>query len=80
MNAAGFGEVNLDVHYAFSAGWSASLGIYNLFNTRAYAMEFWGVDRLQNELGIAAYDDGRAGIQDHPLEPINARFTISKRF
>jgi len=80
VNAAGFGEVNLDVHYAFSAGWSASLGIYNLFNTRAYAMEFWGVDRLQNELGIAAYDDGRAGIQDHPLEPINARFTISKRF
>ncbi len=80
VNGQGFGELNLDAHYAFASGWTASLGIYNLLNTHAYAMEFWAVDRLQNELGIAAYDDGRAGIQEHPLEPISVRFTISKRF
>ena len=78
VNGGGFGEVNLDVHYALSSGWSVALGIYNLLNTHAYAMEFWGVDRLRNE--IDAYPDGRAGIQEHPLEPITARFTISKRF
>jgi len=78
VNGQGFGELNLDASYAFSSGWSASLGVYNLLNTHAYAMQFWAVDRLQNE--IAAYPDGRAGIQEHPLEPISARFTISKRF
>jgi hypothetical protein len=41
-------------------------------------MEFWAVDLLQNE--IADYPDGRAGIQEHPLEPIMARLTMSKRF
>ncbi|MGA2398440.1 MAG: hypothetical protein ABSG30_10325 [Steroidobacteraceae bacterium] len=29
---------------------------------------------------IASYPDGRAGVQEHPLEPIMARFTISKMF
>jgi outer membrane receptor protein involved in Fe transport len=80
VNAPGFGEVNLDVHYAFASSWTASLGVYNLFNTHAYAMEFWGVDRLQTEINNPADQDGRAGIQEHPLEPINARFTLSKRF
>jgi hypothetical protein len=80
VNAPGFGEVNLHVHNAFGSSWTASLGVYNLFNTHAYAMEFWGVDRLQNEINNPVDQDGRAGIQEHPLEPINARFTISKRF
>jgi outer membrane receptor protein involved in Fe transport len=78
VNGKGFGELNLDAHYAFRAGWSAALGIYNLLNTHAAAAEFWYVDRLQNE--IAAYPDGRADVHEHPLEPIMARLTISKRF
>jgi outer membrane receptor protein involved in Fe transport len=78
VNGKGFGELNLDAHYAFAAGWSASLGIYNLLNTHAAAAEFWYVDRLQNEIG--AYPDGRADVHEHPLEPIMARFTVTKRF
>jgi outer membrane receptor protein involved in Fe transport len=78
VNGKGFGELNLDVHYAFSAGWSASVGIYNLLNTHAAAAEFWYVDRLQNE--ISTYPDGRADVHEHPLEPIMARFTVSKKF
>jgi outer membrane receptor protein involved in Fe transport len=78
VNGKGFGELNLDAHYAFAAGWSASLGIYNLLNTHAAAAEFWYVDRLQNEIGT--YPDGRADVHEHPLEPIMARFTITKRF
>jgi outer membrane receptor protein involved in Fe transport len=78
VNGKGFAEVNLDAHYAFSAGWSAGLGIYNLFNTHAAAAEFWYVDRLQNE--INTYPDGRADVHEHPLEPIMVRFTVTKKF
>ena len=78
VNGKGFGETNLDVHYAFLEKWSASLGIYNLFNTHAAAAEFWYVDRLQNEIGT--YPDGRADIHEHPLEPIMARLTLAKQF
>jgi outer membrane receptor protein involved in Fe transport len=78
VNGRGFGQLNLDVHYALPLRWSASLGIYNLLNTHAAAAEFWYVDRLQNEIG--AYPDGRADVHEHPLEPIMARLTITKRF
>jgi outer membrane receptor protein involved in Fe transport len=78
VNGTGFGELNLDVHYAFPSGWSASLGLYNLLNTRAAAAEFWYVDRLQNEIG--SYPDGRADVHEHPLEPIMARLTITRQF
>jgi outer membrane receptor protein involved in Fe transport len=78
VNGKGFGEVNLDARYALPAGWSASLGIYNLLNTRAAAAEFWYVDRLKSE--IAAYPDGRADVHEHPLEPIMARLTVTKKF
>ena len=78
INGKGFGELNLDAHYAFPAGWSASVGIYNLLDTHAAAAEFWYVDRLKSE--IETYPDGRADVHGHPLEPIMARFTIAKQF
>jgi len=78
VNARGFGELSLDVHYAFSSGWSAALGLYNLLNTHASAAEFWYVDRLQPEIGT--YPDGRAGVHAHPLEPFMLRFTIARRW
>ncbi len=78
VNGKGFGELNLDVHYALPDNWSTSLGIYNLLNTHAPAAEFWYVDRLQSE--VATSPDGRADIHEHPLEPIVARFTLAKKF
>jgi hypothetical protein len=75
VDGKGFGEWNLDAHYAFSRGWSASVGIYNLFNARAAAAEFWYVDRLPGEAAA-----GVADVHEHPLEPIMARLTITKRF
>jgi outer membrane receptor protein involved in Fe transport len=78
VNGKGFGELNLDAHYALPAGWSTSLGIYNLLNTHAAAAEFWYVDRLRNEVG--SYPNGRADVHQHPLEPIMARFTVTKKF
>jgi hypothetical protein len=78
VDGKGFGELNLDAHYAFRSGWSASLGLYNLLNTHAAAAEFWYVDRLQSEIG--SYRDGRADVHEHPLEPFMARFTLAKYF
>ena len=78
VNGKGFGELNLDVHYALPANWAASLGIYNLLNKHAAAAEFWYVDRLQNEIG--SYPDGRADVHQHPLEPLMARLTITRKF
>ena len=78
VNGRGFGQLNLDVRYAFASGWSAALGIYNLLNTHAAAAEFWYVDRLKGEMG--AYPEGRADVHEHPLEPLMARLTFSKKF
>ena len=78
VNGKGFGQLNLDVHYAFAPAWSASLGIYNLLDTHAAAAEFWYVDRLRNE--IALFPDGRADLHEHPLEPLMLRVSISKMF
>lgn len=75
VNAQGFGELDLAVHYAVTSAWSSSLGLYNIFNTHAAAAQFWYVDRLQSE--ITEYPDGRADVHQHPLEPFMARFTIS---
>jgi outer membrane receptor protein involved in Fe transport len=78
VNGGGFGEVNLDIHRALPSNWSVSMGIYNLLDTHAASAEFWYVDRLQNEIG--RYPNGRADVHEHPLEPLMARFTISKHF
>lgn len=78
VNGGGFGEINLDIHRALPSNWSASMGIYNLLDSHGAAAEFWYVDRLQNEIG--RYPNGRADVHEHPLEPLMARFTISKRF
>jgi outer membrane receptor protein involved in Fe transport len=78
IDGKGFGELNADVHYAFRSHWGVSVGIYNILNTHAAAAEFWYVDRLRSE--IEAYPDGRADVHQHPLEPVMARFTISRQF
>jgi hypothetical protein len=75
VNGSGYGEWNGDAHYELTGGWSLALGVYNLLNKKANAMEYWYVDRLQGE---PAY--GVADLHVHPLEPISARFTITKIF
>jgi hypothetical protein len=78
VNGKGYGQLNLEVTYKVLRGWSATLGIYNLLNEHAAAAEFWYVDRLQNE--ITRYPDGVADIHEHPLEPLMARFSITRSF
>jgi len=78
VSGKGFGELNLDAHYAFDHGWGAALGIYNVLNTHAAAAEFWYVDRLRPEINTAP--DGVADVHEHPLEPLMFRLTVSKQF
>jgi outer membrane receptor protein involved in Fe transport len=78
VNGKGFGQVNLDVRYAIEPNWTVSVGLYNLLDAKAAAAQFWYVDRLKSE--IAAYPDGRAGVHEHPLEPVMARFSVTTRF
>jgi len=78
VNGKGFGQLNLDVNYAFRSGFTATFGVYNLLNVKAAAAEFWYVDRLQSE--ITAYPEGRADIHEHPLEPLMFRVSLRKAF
>jgi len=71
----GYHEWNADVRYSFDSGWGVALGVYNILNTRANAMEYWYIDRLPGEPAA-----GVADVHIHPLEPISARLTLSKRF
>jgi outer membrane receptor protein involved in Fe transport len=71
----GYGEWNGDVRYAFAAGWSAALSIYNLFDKKADAMEYWYIDRLPGEPAV-----GVADLHVHPLEPISLRLTLARKF
>jgi len=78
LGGKGYGEFNLDVSYAFQGGWSTAVGVYNLLNTKRNAAEFTYVDRLKSE--VSEYPDGRADTHIHPLEPIAARLTVTKKF
>ncbi len=75
VNGSGYGEWSGDVRYAFDGGWGATLGIYNLLNKKADAMEYWYVDRLQGETAA-----GVADVHVHPLEPVSLRLSLSKNF
>jgi outer membrane receptor protein involved in Fe transport len=71
----GYHEWNGDVRYALGSGWGVALGVYNMLNTHANAMEYWYIDRLPGEPAA-----GVADVHIHPLEPISARLTLSKKF
>jgi outer membrane receptor protein involved in Fe transport len=75
IRGSGYGEWNGDIRYALDGGWKLALGVYNITNKRANAVEFWYVDRLRGEPAA-----GVADIHLHPLEPTAARLTVSKTF
>jgi outer membrane receptor protein involved in Fe transport len=75
VSGSGYGEWSGDLRYAFDDGWGAALGIYNLLNKKADAMEYWYVDRLLGEPAA-----GVAGVHVHPLEPVSLRLSLSKNF
>ena len=71
----GYSEVNLDVGYKVNAGLKLQVSIFNLLDTKANAAAFYYAARLPGEPA-----DGVNDYQVHPLEPISARFTVTKSF
>lgn len=73
----GYAEWNLEAGYELRTGllrgWKAQVGIFNLFNSRSQAADYYYTTRLPGEPA-----DGVAGFQSHPLEPRSARITIGK--
>jgi outer membrane receptor protein involved in Fe transport len=75
VQGSGYGEWNGDIRYSFAGGWRVAVGVYNITNKKANAMEYWYVDRLAGEPAA-----GVADIHVHPLEPISTRVTLSRSF
>ena len=75
ISSPGDQEWNMNVGYDFGSGWKAQLGIFNLFDSKDDAAEYYYVDRLPGEpVG------GVGDLHIHPLEPRNYRFTVTKTF
>lgn len=71
----GYSEWNLDVSYAAPHGFKLTVGIFNLFNSKDAAADYYYTSRLPGEPA-----EGITGFQTHPLEPRSARFTLAKTF
>ncbi|QKS02208.1 TonB-dependent receptor [Sphingomonas sp. CL5.1] len=69
----GYSEWNLDVGYRLPHGFKFQISIYNLFDSRDAAADYYYTTRLPGEPA-----EGIAGFQTHPLEPRSARFTLTK--
>jgi outer membrane receptor protein involved in Fe transport len=68
-------EWNMNIGYKLDNGWSATLGIFNVFDSHDDAADFYYTDRLPGEPAAGVPD-----LHIHPLEPRSFRFTISKTF
>lgn len=71
----GYSEWNLEVGYQFAHGWQAQVSVFNLFNSRDNAADYYYQSRLLNEPA-----HGYSDFQEHPLEPRSARFTLARSF
>ena len=71
----GYSEFNLDFGYKVTPKLKLQVSVFNLLNSKANASAFYYTARLQGEPleGVTDY-------QIHPLEPISARFTVTKTF
>ena len=71
----GYKEVNLDIGYKVTPTLRLQASVFNLFNTKANASAYYYTARLPGEPA-----EGVTGMQVHPLEPISAKFTVTKSF
>jgi hypothetical protein len=69
----GYSEFNLNIGYAFPHGWKLQVGVFNLFQSKDDAADYYYTTRLPGEPAAGVTD-----FQVHPLEPRSARFSIIK--
>jgi outer membrane receptor protein involved in Fe transport len=76
----GYSESNADVGYKITDNVKLQGSVFNLFNQKAYAAEFFYATAI-TPAEVAKF--GTAGVNDfqvHPLEPLSARFTLTVLF
>ena len=71
----GYREVNINIGYKIDPNLRVQVDIFNLFNSRQDAADYYYAARLPGEPAAGVQD-----LQVHPLEPISARFQITKIF
>ena len=75
IKSEGDQEWNMNIGYDFGEGLKAQLGIFNLFDSKDNAAEYYYTDRLPGEPAAGVGD-----LHIHPLEPRAFRLTVSKTF
>ena len=71
----GYTETNVNVGYAFTPHLKAQLQIFNLLNEKANAGAYYYTTIIPGDNGVPTADH-----QNHPLEPISARFSVTATF
>ncbi len=71
----GYSEFNMDVSYKLAAGWKLGVSVFNMFQSKDEAADYFYTSRLPGEPA-----EGIADFQSHPLEPRSARFSVTKSF
>ncbi|HEV2532783.1 TonB-dependent receptor [Phenylobacterium sp.] len=75
QRSAGYREVNLNLGYKITPKLRVQADVFNLFDSKDDAADYFYVDRLPGEPAA-----GVADIHVHPLEPRSARIGITARF
>jgi hypothetical protein len=72
-------EWNMNVGYDFGDGLKAQLGIFNVFDSKDDAADYYYADRITPTEPLVS-PSGNPDLHIHPLEPRAFRFTVSKTF
>jgi outer membrane receptor protein involved in Fe transport len=75
VRSKGYSEWNADVGYQLTPTLKVRLDVFNLFNQKSDAADYFYASRLPGEPA-----EGVEGLQVHPLEPRSARITLVKAF
>ena len=75
ITSPGYREVNLNIGYKITPKLKVQVDVFNLFNSKDDAADYFYADRLPGEP-----PEGVGDLHVHPLEPRSARFTISAQF
>ncbi len=71
----GYTETNANVGYKFSPRLKAQVQVFNLFDEKANAFAYYYPTIIPGDNGVPTSDH-----QNHPLEPISARFSVTATF
>ena len=71
---AGYSETNVNVGYKFSKSLKAQVEVFNAFNVKANAGAYYYTTQIPGDSGPIADH------QNHPLEPVSARFSVTATF